>query len=259
MYDNTVVENLNHEAAIKFMIDCNMSIGAVKNNIIFGNGTFKMDPPTNGLASSGSMYKQVCLSIDPVGVTGALDTVIAYYNQAPNTSIYSEVADALQFFIAQSAEANPHFVPSQADTAISQFTPVTAGRFIQLTIFQHFGHNGGNKYIIIDLAGRSVEDVIKEWKTLVAKTSVSTIGDTRMALYRLIQKAQYISGGNDQLIILNDSASIQYNVTVADSDEEDCWNSAHYAVLSVKGEKYYCSSETDLLTQFNRQLHLIEV
>lgn len=258
MYNNTIVEKLNAEDAVKFMLENNLTIGAIRNNVIFGNGLFP-NTEHNGVGyNPGSIHKQVCISIFPE--TDAIDVINKYFKLNNDVTVYTEVEDAVSEYISSSSAASSYFVPSQAEMTINNYTPVLADRYILLTVYINSpGSNvNKNKTIVIDINGKTIDEVVAKWKAAVTSTSTCVIGDARMIFYRMIQKASFISGGNDQLIILNDKASIQYDYDLTETDGCETWTDKVYAILSINGDKIHCHNETELLTQFHRNLHRFE-
>lgn len=256
MYNNTIVEKLSAEDAIKFMLEHNLTIGAIRNNVIFGNGMFPNTEHSGTGYNPGTIHKQVCISITPE--TDALSVIEGYFAANPDIQIYTEIEDAVSAYIACSSANSSYFVPSQAEMTINNYTPVLADRFILLTVYVTGTPNAKNKTFVIDISGKSIDEVVTKWKTAVSNTSTCVIGDARMLFYRMIKNASYISGGNDQLIILNDKVSIQYDHETVDSDGCESWSNNTYAVMSINGDKIYCQNEIELLTQFHRNLHLFE-
>lgn len=265
MYDNTYVANLTLAEAVKVLADSNATIGNIKNNIIFGNGSFTQDTKPhegnvtiNGLLATPvttSMMKQICIVV--TDITNPEVIFNEYIKANNNYSLFTDVKLAVEEYIRKSSALQSYFVPANAENVVNQYMPILLDKYIILTIWSNNALENKNSYIVIDFNGRSLIDIQNEWKAALKNSTTCVIGDTRMEFYKLIQKAEYISGGNDQLIVLNKNASVQYSVTVAEDDGDGVWSDNYYAVLSINGEKYYCQNELDLLTHISRQMHVI--
>lgn len=256
MYDNNIVQQLPSAEALPFLIGCGFQLSAARNNVLFGNGTFVNDLNNGHPFCGGTVNKQVCLIITDVkDATQFLEE--HFFKQAPFIKVFKEIKDFASYYAFENSKFNKFFSMSQCSGIINLYTAKILDKYISLVIY--VGNGNGKEPVfniqcLLDISGQAIPDIVKEWQHICNQVQNDVLSTARMALINAIRTADFVSGANDQLIIFNDNASLQYGAEYFEEDYTDI----SYAILTIKGEKWIAHNENDLLSLVHKNLEWID-